>query len=133
MRFTRLMILAALVAPGAGLAQPWIAATSASPVSGGRTVDDVLVRTRTRLMVGDIDRDGRLSREEFIAMRAGAKGGQRNPARAFARMDRNGDGYLSADEIDSVLARRIARLDANHDGIITRDERQAARAGATRN
>lgn len=135
MRFIRLMILAALVAPGAGSAQPWIAATGASPASGGRTVDDVMRMARTRLMAGDIDRDGRLSREEFIAIRAAAKGDQRDPARAFAGMDRNGDGYLSADEIDSVLARRIARLDANHDGIITRDERQAGYpgAGATRN
>jgi Ca2+-binding EF-hand superfamily protein len=62
----------------------------------------------------------------------------------FARMDANGDGKLTADELTSRHGRRAAadgapnerraafaqkhfdKLDANHDGVVTRDEFVAA-------
>ena len=40
----------------------------------------------------------------------------RDPDAMFAEADTNGDGYLSADEIDAMVAKRLARRAANGDG-----------------
>ncbi len=52
-----------------------------------------------------------------------------DPARGFARIDINGDGYLDKSEIDAASAERFRRMDANGDGVLTPDERQARRGG----
>jgi hypothetical protein len=87
----------------------------------------------------DGDGDGRVSKAEYIA-RADER---------FARMDKNSDGQLSADEMAPrremtaapatpagadtaapapaapMRSRMIERLDTNHDGMISRDEYRA--------
>ncbi|WP_404712525.1 EF-hand domain-containing protein [Sphingomonas sp. MMS24-J13] len=83
-----------------------------------------------RMMKGDANSDGKLSKDEFTAA-AKARGGTRDGSRMFDRMDANHDGVLDAAEIKVLLAHRFARIDADHDGILTTDERQAMRAGAT--
>lgn len=83
---------------------------------------------RTRLMQADSDGDGRISAAEWAAM-IQARGGRRDPARSFARLDRNRDGSLDAAEVDAFTAHRFDRLDANRDGKVSADERAAVRGG----
>jgi Ca2+-binding EF-hand superfamily protein len=47
--------------------------------------------------------------------------------RVFQRIDANGDGVISKDEIVAARDRRFQRLDKNRDGMIDRDEVDAAR------
>ncbi len=84
------------------------------------------------LLARDGDGDGRVSASEWAAggMKARSKAERRDPAKAFARFDRSGDGYLDRAEIATILASRFARMDANGDGVLTRDERAARRKGA---
>ena len=56
---------------------------------------------RLTFLQQDLDHDGRLSKAEFMAFAppSGKEGGVRvRVETAFARLDRNGDGYLSAEE-----------------------------------
>jgi len=49
--------------------------------------------------------------------------------RLFQRLDSNGDGVVTADEIQAFEHRLFARLDANHDGVLTAEEFAARRTG----
>lgn len=101
---TRLALLAAIVLiPGAvGAGTP-----------SGNLVD--------QLRQADTNHDGAVTRAEFAAWRAGQ----------WQRMDRNGDGYFSREDLPAPLrdrwdSSRLAKLrddfDRNHDGRISRDE-----------
>lgn len=116
MTITRLLLLAAALAPG-------IAAAAPAP-AGGMTLDQFLSRQTGRIMAADSDGDGKVSRAEMSAMAQGA----RDPSRMFDRMDRNGDGYLDAAEIRAMLTRRFQRMDSDGNGILTPEERMAGRA-----
>ena len=91
----------------------------------GLTLQEFVGRNEKRLLAGDTDGDGKVSKAEFIA---GIRAGKGDPARRFAKMDANGDGMLDKSEIDAVLTRRFKRLDANGDGIASAEERAAAHA-----
>jgi hypothetical protein len=84
---------------------------------------------RDRLMRADTDGDGKISLQEYLARPAAAKA-KSDPAKRFARLDANGDGFLEAAEIDAMSGRRFAALDSNADGAISDDERHAHRAAA---
>ena len=45
-----------------------------------------------------------------------------DPQQFFERLDRNGDGVLTKDELPERLQERLERLDQNQDGKLTRDE-----------
>jgi hypothetical protein len=70
----------------------------------------------------DADGDGNINKAEFTDARA----------KMFARLDRNGDGYLTKDDVPRFAARRNANggrlqqaelmLDKDGDGRISRDE-----------
>ncbi len=72
----------------------------------------------------DTDRDGAISREEFMAAHARAE-------QAFDKLDTNGDGAISRDEFlaggrgGPGRAERFRVLDSNSDGRITREELEA--------
>jgi hypothetical protein len=68
-----------------------------------------------KYMNADANKDGKVSRGEFLAMK------KARAERKFARLDANGDGVL--DEKDRIA--RFDRIDTNHDGVISRDEFEA--------
>lgn len=41
---------------------------------------------------------------------------------SFEQLDTNGDGFITAEELQAKAAERFAGIDANGDGVITRDE-----------
>jgi hypothetical protein len=93
---------------------------------GGMTLQEFVARGERRMMAADTDGDGKISRAEFMAS---AKSGREDPAKRFARWDRNGDGALDKAEIEAMLTKRFRHMDANGDGVLTPDERAAARPG----
>jgi Ca2+-binding EF-hand superfamily protein len=72
-------------------------------------------------MAADTDGDGKISLLEWEAFQAkrNVKG---DPAKSFARVDSNHDGFIDRAELDAFFAKRFARLDKNGDGILTGDE-----------
>lgn len=98
---------------------------------GGWSVDDVLARAGTAFANMDANRDGVLSRDEFMAGRMGPGAG-RNQARQaermefkaarFDAMDANHDGKVGRDEFLAAARARFAGADANGDGRIDRGE-----------
>ncbi|PLR25114.1 hypothetical protein SGCZBJ_12840 [Caulobacter zeae] len=76
----------------------------------------------------DANKDGKLSRTEFEAMRQkkadGVKAGRGE--RLWGRLDADKDGFLSRAELEAMAAKRFKRMDADGDGVLTSAERQAA-------
>lgn len=105
------------------------AALSVAAAADGMSLQAFQAMVRERMMRGDADGDGKLSKAEWTASKAGARA-KVDPGTIFDRIDTNKDGYLEPEEIDALTAKRFERLDANHDGIVTMDERKAARRGA---
>jgi Ca2+-binding EF-hand superfamily protein len=96
---------------------------------GKLTLAEFQTMTKERLMRADASADDRISFEEWKARPASAKA-KGDPSRIFRRIDANGDGFVDAAEVDSVLKRRFDRIDANADGAISQEELSARRAAA---
>ncbi len=96
--------------------------------AGGWTLQQFQQRRERKVMAADTNRDGRVSRSEFVATMTNGKG---DPAKRFAHLDRNSDGSVDRPEIDTAASERFHRLDINSDGRLTREERKAGHALAT--
>ncbi|GLS19836.1 hypothetical protein GCM10007874_28530 [Labrys miyagiensis] len=72
-------------------------------------------------MAADTDGDGKISQAEWTAFAAKRKA-KGDPAKLFARIDANHDGFIDHGELDAFLAKRFARLDKNKDGVLTGNE-----------
>ena len=97
------------------------AATTAPACKPGIMLAQFQARREKALMKADTDGDGKISLAEWTAFQAKrqAKG---DPAKSFARMDANHDGFIDRAELDAFFAKRFARLDKNGDGVLTADE-----------
>ncbi|MBN9255665.1 MULTISPECIES: acid-shock protein [unclassified Mesorhizobium] len=97
------------------------AATTAPASKPGIMLAQFQARREKALMKADTDGDGKISLAEWTAFQAKrqAKG---DPAKSFARMDANHDGFIDRAELDTFFAKRFARLDKNGDGVLTADE-----------
>jgi EF-hand domain pair len=108
---------------GAGGALPIIAAldTDGDGELSAKEIDNAAAALRTL----DKNRDGKLTREEFLGTARGGGPGGPNTAELVARMmafDKNGDGKLSKDELPERMQGLLARADANKDGFVDKDE-----------
>ncbi|MBZ9796617.1 EF-hand domain-containing protein [Mesorhizobium sp. ES1-4] len=100
-------------------------ATSPAATSSAAKSDITLAKFQKRrekaIMAADTDGDGKISLLEWEAFQAkrNVKG---DPAKSFARVDSNHDGFIDRAELDALFAKRFARLDTNGDGVLTADE-----------
>ena len=89
--------------------------------SGGITFEEFSAALHMRVNDADANHDGKITTEELTAaferMRA-----KRMAERLMRRFDDNGDGVLTADEIETRHKRMFARLDKNGDGKLDPDE-----------
>jgi Ca2+-binding EF-hand superfamily protein len=101
---------------------------------------------RRLLRISDANKDGKLDRDEFVAGLKSTRPQRRSepladtrpepggfdPAAMFRRMDANGDGIVTLDEIPSDrregFAGLLSRADTNGDGKLSRDEFDKARS-----
>jgi Ca2+-binding EF-hand superfamily protein len=74
----------------------------------------------------DSDKNGALSRDEFIAAAPNFRG-RMLASSTFASFDKNGDGALSREEFAGGPTPGFDYADANDDGVLTADEAAAAR------
>lgn len=82
-----------------------------------------------RFARADVDGNGLLTAKEIAAV--GQDRAERRVARMIERLDQNGDGALSQEEIEARRdpARMFERLDANSDGVVSEEEFADARFG----
>lgn len=153
----RIIVAAALASAGfasVAMVEPLFAQEAGAPV---QTRADALARADERFDRLDINKDGKLSPDELAGARGPRGDAPPQPAdgaaapppptdgaappppggprgmpgrfgqRMFARLDANGDGFVSRDEYRAWAGERFDRMDANKDGKIDPEERQAAR------
>lgn len=69
----------------------------------------------------DLDKDGKVTREEFEAA------GRERAEKAFAKLDANGDGTITKEEFLAAKpdrqAKAFERFDRNGDGVLTKEDR----------
>ena len=106
------------------------------------TLGEMRAMRMRRMAAIDANRDGRISRREFMSARPPWARGRPRPlmvrrrARIFSRIDADRDGFISPAERRASLKRWFARMDANRNGQLTRREfieaRQRLRGGPAR-
>ncbi|TPK70006.1 EF-hand domain-containing protein [Mesorhizobium sp. B2-4-15] len=106
--------------------QPPAPAPATPPAAAPKAKSDLTLakfqrRRETAIMAADTDGDGKISLLEWEAFQAkrNAKG---DPAKSFARIDSNHDGFIDRAELDAFFAKRFAKLDKNGDGVLAADE-----------
>ena len=77
-----------------------------------------------RLLACDADKDGAITREEYLDCRR--RIAERWMQRIFAKYDKSGDGFIGREERVAALRDFFNRLDADADGKIARAEFEAA-------
>ncbi|WP_174301360.1 EF-hand domain-containing protein [Caulobacter sp. S45] len=104
---------AATVTPATPAAPPLATSPAVAPAQvapGG--LAEFQARFQKNVMRADVDHDGRISQQEWVTFRTARPGRGGDPAKQFARLDTNHDGYLTADELDAASSRIFARRSA---------------------
>ncbi|MGK3984539.1 hypothetical protein WME99_15950 [Sorangium sp. So ce136] len=95
---------------------------------GKLAVSELPEKAQKRLAGADTNKDGALSAEELKAhAEQHAKARAAKQKERFARSDKNGDGFLTRDEVGDKRWERVKAADANRDNKLTADELRAAR------
>ena len=97
---------------------------------GEVTQEEMRAHAAARFAEADTDKDGFLTPEEMMASRVGKRA-----ERMLERHDTDGNGQLSADELEAAAAERggkranrmMTRLDTNNDGKLALEEMTARR------
>ena len=105
-------------APASAQTTPSASAPAAKP---GLTLEQFEARREKAFMRADTNNDGKVSLAEWTAFQTARKA-KGDPAKSLARMDANKDGFVDKAELDAFLAKRFARLDKNGDGALGADE-----------
>ena len=90
---------------------------------GKISLNEMSERQREFFADADADGNGALSKEEMRAHRTGKRGERR--AERFG--DADGDGSITRAEYDAASADRFSKLDENGDGVISEDEMPSRR------
>lgn len=133
----------ALIAAGAALAQPGGMRADAND-DGNVTRAELNAFLDERFARADANSDGAIDASEREAMRSerrrhrgerrgrhggeGRRGGRHGHGARMERLDSNGDGRITREELGNRAIERFNSADANGDGTVTREERRAARA-----
>lgn len=105
---------------------------------GTITKEEVLAFRQSRIAGLDANKDNKITADELCAqmMQNAAQMIQQRSAQMVARLDVDGDGALSVEELAAgpmmgggMTEMMFERFDANGDGAITKDEASAAMAG----
>lgn len=100
-----------------------------SNADGKLTQEELQADRLARLTAADADGDGALTATEFAALHPAAKAGRM--AKAFARMDADGDGKVVLADLPAGNergGRMFARVDTDGDGALSRAEVETAMA-----
>jgi EF-hand domain pair/EF hand len=113
-------------AKSSGISSPR-SASSGSASSGGSTGASAGAAAHFDFDKADKNKDGQLSRAEFLAAAPQASALTANLQKTVTALDANKDGRVTADEFRAPQLSLFDRLDTNKDGVLTLAERQAAR------
>jgi len=91
---------------------------------GKITREEMRAHEIERWRKADANKDGRVTPEEIAQLH------KERAAEHYARMDRNGDGVLSRDEVPGRLGQRFEELDENRDGVLSQTEIEKGRPGS---
>ena len=89
---------------------------------GALTKDEITKGIESKISDNDKDGDGAVSLEEFKA--EWAKLTQDRMVRAYQKMDRDGNGKVTAEELKEPALDMFERMDRNDDGKIDKDDRK---------
>lgn len=95
------------------LGAAFVALAITAPVSAAPSSEGSVQLSPAQMQRLDTDKNGAVSRSEYQAFME----------ESFAKLDANGDGHLSKNELpDSLSAEQFAAMDSNKDGKISRAE-----------
>lgn len=100
---------------------------------GALSVEEFVGAATSRFDQADTNSDGALSKEELV-QRMMRKRFERRANRMIKRLDYNGDGKITKDEIENRSRKRFALMDGNDDGKVEKSEmrRNSKRRGERR-